>query len=167
VGGTLYGADTHYWSAWQNAPDTIQNGTYIGDNTIGRTITIPGVTVLPNRRSLWIKGEVGSNASGTMTNSLDAGDTHIPQIAHATDAVQSMAAGGFVIDDRAHVNADTVLFHYLMMQTGDGILNFNSGFGDLPDLEPIKWEFFSYYFDEYQQFKGNNSLSETFRRIKL
>jgi len=117
VGTILYGAQVHYWAAWKNTANTIQTGSYTGDGSTGRSITIPNTVTNTPDRELFIQKEKSSTAFSTFTNSFDASDTHVIGNRHSTTAVQSFGATNFVVDDDVAVNDDTFLHHFLMMQT--------------------------------------------------
>lgn len=169
VGTVLNGEGVPYkWIAWANAADTVEIGSYVGDGTQDRVVTAAHIGVESIDRYMIVKGEESSASFAIHSTPDDHPSSHRLNNSWGDDMITLFGTNAFTVDDNAFsVNLDGKTYYYLAVQTGDGITSFGTAFGGTPEIEPMQWEYFSYYFDEYQQFKGNNSLSQRFRRIKL
>ncbi len=118
--GTVY-----YWSAMATQPGLIQTGTYTGDGTATRLVTLTdlepaAVMVLPagNYYSVWRQQEMPFQISGSLNGF------------QVLSGITALTGGGFYVGDNDRVNADGVEFYYLALASEPGILETGSYTGD-------------------------------------
>jgi hypothetical protein len=153
---------------WTGTPaQSVRGGSiaYTGGGVPGATNTDTGTGTAP---STVVASAVNAIVVDAMTNaaanqSPGAGQTQRYTIVGTREGSTEAGASSVTMSWTITSSQDFAQAVLSILVSND----FLSSFGGVPDLEPLKWEYFSYYFNEYQQFKGNNSLSETFRRIKL